>query len=683
MESEGEEDFSQWRSEQNRKQKKAGGWQNMGLDHTVFKGIERKGYRQPTPIQRKTIPCVLDGKDVVAMSRTGSGKTAAFVIPMLHKLKRRETAGIRALLVSPTRELALQTFKVVKELGKFTGLRCAVLVGGDLIEEQFAAIHENPDILIATPGRLLHVVVEMNLRLSRVQLVVFDEADRLFEMGFQDQLIETLKRIPEGRQTLLFSATLPKLLVDFAKAGLSDPMLIRLDVDEKISDKLSMVFLLCRCDQKLAVLLSLCRQMDRERKQTLVFCATMKHVEYVAGILNRAGVSNAFIYSQLDAAARKQNMQRFAERKCNILVVTDVAARGVDIPLLDTVINLHFPSKSKLFVHRAGRVARAGRSGTAISLIASDELPYMTDLFLFLSKPIIFSRDDDKYQENVTLIGRVPESITNLEADFFTSIHDSDAEMTIFELNVATKAEPAAVMKAKRREHESRIRQVAEEKAKQKEDIEKDRKEAAQESNMKKRAETMLQQADEKDIEEAFAVTVGSGKKRKAKASNAEKKLNSREEMKKRDKEFHFVPYASSDYQSEKQLALQKTDFAKQAEGAVVDLIADEEDGLRKQNNVRRWDRKKKKFVGTSEEEQVKKIRTEEGTWLPATYKTGIYEEWKEKQKIAMRKEEDEEGEAANWNVKRKGKWNRFGKKGSANGPQQQQVGVIELYMTF
>ncbi|VDL66539.1 unnamed protein product [Nippostrongylus brasiliensis] len=287
-----DQDYSQLQSERNRKQKKAGGWQAMGLDHTVFKGIEKKGFKQPTPIQidttsimclfqRKTIPCILDGKDVVAMSRTGSGKTAAFVIPMLQRLKRRDTKGIRALLVSPTRELALQTFKVVKELGRFTGLRCAILVGGDAIEDQFSTIHENPDVLIATPGRLLHVIVEMDLRLCSVQYVVFDEADRLFEMGFQDQLTETLKRIPESRQTLLFSATLPKMLVDFAKAGLSDPVLVRLDVDEKISDRLSMVFATCRADEKLAVLLHLCRQMDAEGKQTVVFCATMKHVEWV------------------------------------------------------------------------------------------------------------------------------------------------------------------------------------------------------------------------------------------------------------------------------------------------------------------------------------------------------------------------------------------------------------------
>ncbi|KJH41203.1 DEAD/DEAH box helicase [Dictyocaulus viviparus] len=281
-----ERSYSIFQFEKNRKQKKAGGWQSMGLDYTVYKGIEKKGFKYPTPIQRKTIPSILDGRDVVAMSRTGSGKTAAFVIPILQRLKTRDTKGIRALLVSPTRELALQTFNVVKKLACFTGLRCAIIIGGDAIEDQFSTIHENPDILIATPGRLLHIIVEMNLRLTFIQFVVFDEADRLFEMGFKDHIQETLKRIPECRQTLLFSATLPKVLVDFAKAGLVDPLLVRLDLDEKISHRLSMVFATCRAEEKVAVLLHLCRKLNAENNKTVVFCATMKHVEWHCNVVS-------------------------------------------------------------------------------------------------------------------------------------------------------------------------------------------------------------------------------------------------------------------------------------------------------------------------------------------------------------------------------------------------------------
>nr|XP_054768053.1 ATP-dependent RNA helicase DDX54-like [Lytechinus pictus] len=165
--------------QQNRKKKKSGGFQSMGLSHAVFKGIMKKGYKIPTPIQRKCIPIIMEGQDVVGMARTGSGKTAAFLLPMLERLQRRSAqSGARALILSPTRELALQTLKFTKELSRYMDLRSEVILGGDRMDDQFAALHENPDILIATPGRLLHVLVEMDLKLMQVEYVVFDEADR-------------------------------------------------------------------------------------------------------------------------------------------------------------------------------------------------------------------------------------------------------------------------------------------------------------------------------------------------------------------------------------------------------------------------------------------------------------------------------------------------------------------------
>lgn len=191
--------------------KKGGGFQTFGLNANLLKAITRKGFSVPTPIQRKTIPLLMQDKDVVGMARTGSGKTAAFVIPMIEKLKMHSSrVGARALILSPARELALQTLQVVKELGRGTDLRSVLLVGGDSLEEQFAAMANNPDILIATPGRFLHLKVEMGLDLSSMRYVVFDEADRLFEMGFAAQLTEILHALPASRQTLLFSATLPK-----------------------------------------------------------------------------------------------------------------------------------------------------------------------------------------------------------------------------------------------------------------------------------------------------------------------------------------------------------------------------------------------------------------------------------------------------------------------------------------
>eukprot|EP00118_Oscarella_pearsei_P019964 m.214959 g.214959 ORF g.214959 m.214959 type:complete len:317 (+) comp39821_c1_seq24:50-1000(+) len=301
---------------QNRKKKKAGGFQAMGLSHSAMKGILRKGYKIPTPIQRKTIPLILDGKDVVAMARTGSGKTAAFLVPMFERLKTHSAkVGARALILSPTRELAIQTLKFTKELAKFTDLRATLILGGDSMEHQFSAMHGNPDIIIGTPGRFLHVIIEMEMKLSTIEYVVFDEADRLFEMGFADQLKEITHRLPEARQTLLFSATLPKLLVDFAKAGLHDPTLIRLDVDAKISEHLMMNFFAISNDAKLAALLYLMEHIVKPTEQTVIFAATKHHVEYIKEILLKAGIDCTYIYSSLDQTARKSMLRNLVTRR--------------------------------------------------------------------------------------------------------------------------------------------------------------------------------------------------------------------------------------------------------------------------------------------------------------------------------------------------------------------------------
>ncbi|KIH50540.1 DBP10CT domain protein, partial [Ancylostoma duodenale] len=364
------------------------------------------------------------------------------------------------------------------------------------------------------------------------------------------------------------------------------------------------------------------------------------------------------------------------------------------------VINLHFPPKAKLFVHRVGRVARAGRSGTAISLIAPDELPYLADLFLFLGKPMRFAHDDDKYDEETTIIGRAPEDVVALESEFFNTIHDNNEEMidlrqkatnammrfvrtrpppsaesarrvkdelrikvsecsahpflrlpgdtqrysilnqlanyktsaTIFELNVGNKAQSAAVMKAKRRQHENRIREMQEEKAKKKQALNQDV------ENDKNADSPTAEQADEAAISETFTEVVGRGLTGKAADAKTSNKID-RAEQRRREKARHFIAYSSADYESEKQLALDKVDFARQADGAAVEIFADDDKGLYKQKNAKRWDRKKKRFVGASGDgPDNKKIRTEDGTWLPASYKTGRYEDWKKKQKLGYKR---------------------------------------------
>jgi ATP-dependent RNA helicase DDX54/DBP10 len=271
--------------------------------------------------------------------------------------------------------------------------------------------------IIATPGRLLHLAIEMNLDLRSVQYVVFDEADRLFEMGFEMALTEIIHRLPPSRQTLLFSATLPKSLVDFAKAGLQNPKLVRLDAESKISADLRMAFFSVKQDEKDACLLVLRRDIirvplgvnashDQERErgeaknkrvgqdqftaphQTLVFAATKHHVEYLTTLLTAAGYAVSHIYGSLDHSARFRQMDQFRCGRTNVLVVTDVAARGIDIPVLANVVNYDFPQGARVFVHRVGRTARAGRSGWAWSFVSQTELPYLVELQLFLGRPL-------------------------------------------------------------------------------------------------------------------------------------------------------------------------------------------------------------------------------------------------------------------------------------------------------
>ncbi|KAJ2471037.1 ATP-dependent RNA helicase dbp10 [Coemansia sp. RSA 2322] len=443
---------------QNRKNKKSGGFQSLGLHPPLFRAVMNKGFKVPTPIQRKAIPVIMQGRDVVGMARTGSGKTAAFLIPMINRLKAHSAkVGSRAIVLSPSRELALQTHQVTKELVKYTDLRAVPIVGGDSMEDQFGIMASNPDIIVATPGRLLHLVVEMSLDLSTIEYIVFDEADRLFELGFSVQLHEILGRLSANRQTLLFSATLPSTLVDFAKAGLQDPELIRLDVESKISQDLEMAFFNVKHDEKDGALIYLLRDIvgapvnsdktiksqawrrfgsrppakakskdgsSGQRCQTIIFVSTKHHVEYLNGLLTEYGFAVSHIYGSLDQSARKIQISRFAGGKTQVLVVTDVAARGIDIPILENVINYDFVDSSKVFVHRVGRVARAGRRGWAYSLVTADELPYVLDLQLFLGRPLhlgtsVYARKGRQPSFNKEIVmGQFPLELTSMDKEW-------------------------------------------------------------------------------------------------------------------------------------------------------------------------------------------------------------------------------------------------------------------------
>ncbi|KAI1749905.1 ATP-dependent RNA helicase DBP10 [Xylaria castorea] len=450
--------------------KKGGGFQSMGLNGNLLRAITKKGFKVPTPIQRKTVPLILQRKDLLAMARTGSGKgykTAAFLIPMVQTLKAHSpNMGARALILSPSRELAIQTLSVTKDFTRGTDLKTMLCVGGDSLNEQFANMVFPRMISIWNRTVCTNILVEMNLNvtgLSKMQYVVFDEADRLFEMGFAAQL------------TLLFSATLPSSVTEFVRAGCQDPILIRLDADTKISPDLEAAVFSVKGAEKLGSLLHILHDVikiptglpegvtdlleeipSKKRKRggeshekqkpspfaTIVFTSTKHDVEFLQTMLTHAGFAVSYVYGSLDQTARKTQVENFRRGRSNILVVTDVAARGIDIPLLFNTINYSFPATPKLYIHRVGRVARAGMRGWAYSLVKDTDVPYLLDLQLFLSQKLVLGKDG-KGAPNFTtdmIVGAPVRSKVENYTEWLNKLLSDDSDLTAL-LRVSEKAE--------------------------------------------------------------------------------------------------------------------------------------------------------------------------------------------------------------------------------------------------
>ncbi|CAJ0834384.1 13857_t:CDS:10 [Entrophospora sp. SA101] len=632
----------------NRKKKKSGGFQSMGLSYPIYKAVLKKGFKVPTPIQRKTIPLIMEGNDVVGMARTGSGKTAAFLIPMLEKLKIHSAkVGTRAIILSPSRELALQTQKVCKELAKYTDIRACILVGGDNLEDQFSMILGNPDVIIATPGRLLHLIVEMNLELGAVEYIVFDEADRLFEMGFSVQLHEILHRLPHTRQTLLFSATLPKSLVEFARAGLQDPTLVRLDTDTKISSDLE-------TEKEAALLYTLHeiikvptesifniknndnsnlkkksnKQKNQESKsaskelllssshQTIIFVSTKHHVEYISNLLISAGFKTSYIYGSLDQTARKIQISNFRNGQTNLLVVTDVAARGIDIPIIENVINYDFINSSKVFIHRVGRTARAGKSGWAYSLITHDENEDYDASSLDYTKDIIFGcfprgsldihlewvKEKLQGESNLESLQKVAKNGYKLYCKSKPIAASESYKRTkeLVEKMVFTEVHPLFVDKVDPNEKECQnlIKKISNFRPHETifEMGSRGNKQSMGAQIMKKRHDaSSKRKSDEFDIKKEEENNNNSKTSKRKANSDVDKKLN--------------------------QGAL----FIEEAQRAMLDQQNDEHVPELNKRKVLTWNSKKKTFLrgGGIGSDNKKLIKTESGVKLPATYKSG------------------------------------------------------------
>ncbi|WP_416768431.1 DEAD/DEAH box helicase [Sulfurimonas sp. ST-25] len=354
----------------------------LGLSEPILRAVAETGYTQPTPIQQKAIPVVLSGKDILAGAQTGTGKTAGFTLPMLQLLSTKATSrgkrSVRALVLTPTRELAAQVGESVKTYGKFLPLRSTIIFGGVNINPQTNALRSGVDIVVATPGRLLDHANQKNIDLSKVEMLILDEADRMLDMGFIHDIKKIFKMLPQKRQNLLFSATFSKEIQTLADSLLNKPELIEVAQRNKTSDRVQQTVHLIRQDQKRAVLSALIK--NNNWAQVLVFTRTKHGANRLSKQLIDDGIAAEAIHGNKSQSARTKALKAFKEGKVRILVATDIAARGLDIDQLPHVVNFELPNVPEDYVHRIGRTGRAGNEGEAVSLVCPEEMPFLKSI---------------------------------------------------------------------------------------------------------------------------------------------------------------------------------------------------------------------------------------------------------------------------------------------------------------
>ena len=356
-------------------------FQSLGLSKALLKAINNQGYTEPSPIQEKAIPLILKGKDILASAQTGTGKTAGFTLPMLQRLSQGQSQKrrkVRALIITPTRELAAQVHANVKSYSEFLNIQSTVIFGGVNQRPQVATLKRGVDVLIATPGRLLDLQNQGFLSLSNVEILVLDEADRMLDMGFLRDIKRIISLLPSKTQNLLFSATFSKDIKKLATEFLYQPAIVEVSPENSTVDKINQKIYRVAKDKKTGLIIKLISEGNW--KQVLVFTRTKHGANRLCKKMISAGISAAAIHGNKTQGARTKALAGFKSNSIRVLVATDIAARGLDIPLLPHVINFEIPNISEDYVHRIGRTGRAGASGEALSLVSADETSYLKSI---------------------------------------------------------------------------------------------------------------------------------------------------------------------------------------------------------------------------------------------------------------------------------------------------------------
>lgn len=357
-------------------------FQDLRLSEPLLRAIGEKGYTDPTPIQQQAIPPVLEGRDLQGCAQTGTGKTAAFTLPMLQLLAAEPAPKgrrpIRALVLTPTRELAIQIDECCRDYARYTPIRHCVIFGGVNQRPQVDALQKGVDLLVATPGRLLDLIGQGYVTLDTIRFFVLDEADRMLDMGFIHDIRRILPLLPERRQTLFFSATMPESIAALAAKILRNPVLVTVTPPASVVETIAQTVHFAEKAEKSQLLIDLLSASNPQ--QVLVFSRTKHGADKLAKILNRAGIRSCAIHGNKSQNARVKAMNDFKSGECRVMIATDIAARGIDIDQLPLVINYELPEVAETYVHRIGRTGRAGHEGAAWSFCSEDEFEYLCDI---------------------------------------------------------------------------------------------------------------------------------------------------------------------------------------------------------------------------------------------------------------------------------------------------------------
>jgi len=364
-------------------------FKDLGLSDALVKAVKEKGYTTPSPIQEKAIPHILAGKDVLASAQTGTGKTAGFTLPVLQYLsetKHPKYRPLRALVLTPTRELAAQVYNNVREYSSYLNIHSAVVFGGVKAASQIATLRRGVDILVATPGRLLDLHDQKAVSFKRIDVLILDEADRMLDMGFVRDINKIISFMPAKRQNLMFSATFSKDIKQLAQGILRNPVMVEAEPENSTAEMVTQKAYQVDKNKKTEVVTNLIK--NGNWNQVLIFMRTKHGANKLTKKLLQSGISAAAIHGNKSQGARTKALSNFKTNDIRVLVATDIAARGLDIPLLPHVINFELPNIPEDYVHRIGRTGRAGASGEAISLVCSEETEYQREIEKLLGKKL-------------------------------------------------------------------------------------------------------------------------------------------------------------------------------------------------------------------------------------------------------------------------------------------------------